>query len=133
MFMAKARKVWPALAALLAAVLLMGGLWWFTRPGAVEGHKSITVEVVHRDGQSRSFSYRTDHTHLGPLLLEEGLVEGEDGPFGLYIHVVDGQRAVYEEDGAYWALYEGEEYASTGADTLPIADGDHFRLVYTLG
>jgi hypothetical protein len=131
--MAEARRVWPALAALLAAVLLMGGLWWFTRPGAVEGRKSITVEVVHRDGQSRSFSYRTDHTHLGPLLLEEGLVEGEDGPFGLYIHVVDGQRAVYEEDGAYWALYEGEEYASTGADTLPIADGDHFRLVYTLG
>lgn len=131
--MTEKRNLWLALAALLAAVALLGGLWLLTQPSGSEGTKTITVEVVHSDGQTRSFSFQTDQTHLGPVLLEAGLIEGEDGPYGLYIHVVDGERAVYAEDGAYWGLYQGEEYATVGADALPIAHGDHFRLVYTVG
>ena len=40
---------------------------------------------------------------------------------------------VYETDGAYWAFYVGDEYASLGVDQTPIADGDSFSLVYTVG
>ena len=47
------------------------------------------------------------------------------------IHTVDGIRAVYSE-GAYWAIYEGEEYAMQGIDTTPIVDGGVYKLVYTL-
>ena len=33
----------------------------------------------------------------------------------------------------YWAFYVGDEYASLGVDQTPIADGDSFSLVYTVG
>jgi hypothetical protein len=44
---------------------------------------------------------------------------------------VDGQKAVYAENKAYWAVYEGEEYAMQGIDTTPVVDGRTYKLVYT--
>lgn len=104
-----------------------------TRPETSQGAKTFTVEVVHADGGSKSFTYHTDEEYLGTVLLAEGLLEGEIGPYGLYIHVVDGEKAVYEEDGAYWSLEVNGEYAMLGADQTPVNDGDSFRLVYTRG
>ena len=67
------------------------------------------------------------------LLLSEGLAAGEQGQFGLYIKEVDREVADYSINGAYWALFEGDSYATQGADTTPLTDGDQFRLVYTIG
>lgn len=120
----------------LVLVLLIGGmagLWLGSREGTVEGAKSITVAVVHADGSEKNFEYNTDEEFLGAVILAEGLVEGEKGPYGLVISAVDGEKAVWEENGAYWALFIGEEYATTGADTTPIADGGVYKLVYTVG
>ena len=47
--------------------------------------------------------------------------------------MVDGERAAWEENGAYWAIYVGEEYGMTGVDETPVNDGDAFSLVYTIG
>ena len=55
------------------------------------------------------------------------------GDYGLYITEVDGEAAVYEEDGAYWAFYQDGEYANQSVDQTPISDGDAFSLVYTIG
>lgn len=121
---------------LLALALVMGllaGLYTLTRPTGVSGEKTVTVQVVHKDQSLKDFTYRTDEAFLGPVLTESGLVTGDSGPYGFYILTVDGQRADYELDKAYWALFIGEEYATTGIDTTPIHDGDRFRLVYTLG
>ena len=70
---------------------------------------------------------------LGTVLLNEGLVKGDLGQYGLYISEVDGEVADYSVDKGYWALFEGDEYAMQGADTTPIHDGDRFRLAYTIG
>ena len=124
------------IAVLLALVLLIGGmvwLWMGSRPETAEGAKTFTVTVVHADGSSKDFQYGTDEEYLGPVLLDEGLVEGEVGAYGLMITSVDGEKAVWEENGAYWALFIGEEYATTGADTTPVTDGGIYKLVYTLG
>ena len=124
------------IAALLALVLLIGGmvwLWMGSRETAAEGAKTFTVTVVHADGSAKDFRYGTDEEYLGRVLLDEGLVEGEEGAYGLMITVVDGEKAVWEENGAYWALFIGEEYATTGADTTPVTDGGIYKLVYTLG
>ena len=51
----------------------------------------------------------------------------------MMINSVDGEKAVYEDDGAYWALFVGEEYAMQGIDLTPVNDGDTFRLEYTIG
>ena len=118
------------LAVLIAAAALVTGC---TKPETQAGAKTITVEVVHSDGSSKTFTYHTDEEYLGAVLQAEGLLVGEDGPYGLYILEVDGERAVYEEDSAYWSLMIGEEYAMQGADLTPVNDGDSFSLVYTVG
>ena len=123
------------LAALAAALLiaLFAGIYAFTRPDTTAGAKTVTVEVVHKDTTSKTFTYRTDEEYLGTVLLEEGLVKGDMGQYGLYITEVDGEVADFAVDKGYWALFEGEEYAVQGADTTPIADADRFSLVYTIG
>ena len=118
----------------LALLMLLMGVWFLAARSDVQpGDKTITVEVVHRDERVKAFTYHTEQEYLGALLLEQGLIQGEEGPYGLYITVVDGERADYGQDGAYWALFQGADYATTGADQTPIADGDQFSLVYTLG
>ena len=91
----------------------------------------ITVTVVHADGSSKEFTYETDQGFLGPVLMDAGLIRGNDGPYGLEITHVDGEQAIYDTDKAYWALYEGEEYALQGIDTTPVVDGGVYKLVYT--
>ena len=65
------------------------------------------------------------------MLTEAGLLKGNAGPYGLEITEVDGEKAVYSEDGAYWAVYEGEEYALQGIDTTPVKEGQVYKLVWT--
>jgi len=128
----KKNKFLP-LAALLCVAALFLGLYLVTRPEPAVGSKTITVEVVHSDETAKTFTYHSDEEYLGDVLLSEGLVEGEEGPYGLYIRSVDGERADFALDGAYWALFEGEDYATLGIDQTVMEDGDCFRLVYTIG
>lgn len=129
--MKKNTKIIIAVVAVLALAGIMLGVYFATRPETAAGAKEITVEVIHADQSSKTFTYRTGAEYLGEVLLAEGLVEGEQGQYGLYIHAVDGERAVFEEDGAYWALMVNGEYALTGADSTPIQDGGAFQLIYT--
>lgn len=119
--------------AVLAALLIVfATVWLCTRPAVSQGGKTVTVEVVHRDESRRTFTYQTDEEYLADVLLAEGLVEGSESEYGLYIETVDGETAVYADDGAYWAVYQGGEYAQLGVSALPVNDGDSFSLVYTL-
>jgi len=129
----KNKKMIVAVVALIAVVGLMLGLYFGLRPETQQGGKTITIEIVHEDGTVKSVTCSTDEEFLGPVLEAEKLVAYEDGPYGMYIAEADGERAVWEENGAYWALYEGEEYATNGADTLVIADGGVYKLVFTVG
>ena len=94
--------------------------------------KTFTVTVVHKDGASKDFTYQTREEFVGPVLEADGLIEGNAGPYGMEITKVDGEQAIYNEDKAYWAVYEGEEYALQGIDTTPAVDGGVYKLVYTL-
>ena len=96
-----------------------------------KGLVSFTVVVVHSDGTEKTFTYKTDLEFVGPVLQEEGLIKGNDGPYGLEITEVDGEQAIYNEDKAYWAVYEGEEYALQGIDTTPVVENRIYKLVYT--
>ena len=94
---------------------------------------SVTVIVVHKDGSERVYEVETDALYLGEVLLEEGIVEGEIGPYGLMISAADGEVADWNVDQSYWAIFIGEEYATTGADGIPVFGGDVYKLVYTIG
>ena len=126
------KKLAAACIAVVALVAVFVGVYVSTRPQTQQGDKTIVVEVVHSDESSKEFTYSTDFEYLGEVLEAEELVVFGEGPYGMFITTVDGERAVYEEDGAYWALYEGEEYAAQGADQTVIEDGDQFALVYTV-
>ncbi len=131
--MKKNTKLIVAVIAVVVLIAVFVGVWFATRPDTSAGEKTITVEVVHQDASSKTFTYETDAEYLGEVLLAEGLISGEESEYGLYITEVDGESAVYETDGAYWAFYENGEYASLGVDQTPIEDGDSFSLVYTVG
>ena len=118
---------------LLLVLALVIGLCACSQAKPTEGEKSFTVTVVHADGSSKDFSYKTTELYVGTVLQAEGLIEGEEGEFGLYIKVVDGESAIYEEDGAYWAFYVNGEYATQGIDLTPIEDGAVYKLEYTIG
>ncbi len=129
----KNKKLLLAIVAFVAAIAIFAGVYMTTRPAVSEGSKAITVEVVHKDATSKTFEYQTDEEYLGALLLAEGLIEGEEGQYGLYVTKVDGEEAIYEVDNSYWAFYQNGEYAQQGVDTTPITDGDSYSLVYTIG
>ena len=131
--MKKNTKLILAVIALVVVIAVFVGVYVFTRPDTAEGAKEIVVTVVHGDGTEKEFVYHTDYEYLGEVILEDGLVEGDDSEYGLYIKVVDGEQADYTVDGAYWALWQNGEMAMQGADQTPIADGDTFSLVYTIG
>lgn len=118
--------------ALCIAALALYGVFFMNAPAAVEGEKTITVEVVHGDGSSREFSLKTEEERLGPVLVAEGVVEDNQSAYGLYILTADGET-VDEGNQEWWKITKGGEALSTGADGEPVADGDHFELVFTVG
>ena len=129
--MMKNKKLILALIALVAVAGVLVGVWMMNRPQTTSGSKAYTVTVVHSDGSQKVFAYRTDAEYLGDALLAEGLIAGEDSTYGLTIITVDGEDAVWESDSAYWSLYIGDEYATTGISSTPVNDGDTFKLEYT--
>lgn len=90
--------------------------------------KSFTFEVVDKDGNTETFSITTDKTTVGEALLEEGLIAGENGQYGLYVTEVNGIVADYNVDGTYWAFYVDGAYASSGVDTTDIVDGSTYSF-----
>lgn len=94
------------------------------------GAKTVTVDV-HVNEHCVTFTIHTDAESLGEALLENGLIEGEDSQYGMYIKKVNGILADYDVDGSYWGFYRYDrEYMMSGVDTTAISDGDHFQLVY---
>lgn len=85
--------------------------------------KTFTFEVVGTDGETKTFTVTSGKDNVGDALVEEGLIEGEDGSYGWYVTKVNGEYHKYEEDGKYWAFYIDGEYAMTGVSQTSITDG----------
>ena len=92
------------------------------------GEKEFKLIVVDKDATETEFTIKTDEATVGDALLEEGLISGEEGPYGLYVTEVNGIKAVYEEDGYYWAFYIDGEYAMAGVDATDVQDGAEYTL-----
>ena len=83
------------------------------------GAKTLTVEVS-AENKTVTFTVKTDKDTVGAALIEHGLIAGDESQYGLYVKVVNGITAIYEEDGSYWAFYENGEYGLTGVDLTDI-------------
>ena len=129
----KNKKMILVAVALIACVAVMLGIFMATRPETTQGSKTVTVTVVHKDGSEKVFTCQTEEEFLGKVLVNENIVVGNYGEFGLYFDTADGEKADWNVDNGWWQVFVGEEAAITGADQIPITDGGTYKLVYTIG
>ncbi|MBQ5890248.1 MAG: DUF4430 domain-containing protein [Clostridia bacterium] len=92
-----------------------------------EGQKCFAVSVVDTNGTETKYEIRTDAENVGEALTQIGFIDGEEGPYGLYVKTVDCLTVDYDKDGKYWAFYINGEYATQGVDKTPIDE----TAVYT--
>lgn len=98
-----------------------------------DGKTTLTVTITGEDEKAVTVTVKTDETTVGEALESIGLIRGEEGPYGIYIHTVNQERHVYEEDGMYWAFYINGEYAATGADMTGIDSGVQYAFAAEKG
>lgn len=122
------------LAALVVLISVLAVIFIKFREKPVEGSKSITIEVVDKEGESKAYELKTDAEYLRQAMEEaEGLsFSGAESDYGMMVDTVNNLTADYPTDGAYWSFYVNGEYCNYGIDTQPVADGDAFSIVYTV-
>ena len=122
------------IAGIVLAVMVLVALfcWKSFAPQAVEGDKTITVEVVHGDGSTKEFTIHTDNETLGAALMEEELLVGEEGPYGLFVTAVDGETVDSAKE-EWWNFSKNGEALMTGVDSTMIADGEQYEITFTVG
>ncbi len=130
------KKIVIGAVVLAALLVIFAAVYFMNKPTAGAGAKDITLEVTGSDGVTSDYSLSTDAEYLREAmdeLSENGSgfsYEGSDGEYGVMVEVVNGERASYAEDGAYWALYVNGEYGQYGCDSQPVADGDTYSWKY---
>ncbi|MDO5520799.1 MAG: DUF4430 domain-containing protein [bacterium] len=95
----------------------------------------VTIEVVDDKGETKSYQVKTNKDTLQGVMDEtEGLTySGTEGQYGLMVDTVNGVKAVYETDQAYWSFYVNDSYCESGIATQKVNNQDVFRIVYTKG
>lgn len=93
-----------------------------------EGKNSFLLNVVDEKGTKIEIHVSTDKKTVGEALVELGIIKGDEGQYGLYVHTVCDMTYRYEVDKKYWAFYINDEYATTGVDSTNIKPGDIYTL-----
>lgn len=96
------------------------------------GSKTFTLKVEVEEN-SVTFTIHTDADTVGKALLDLGLIEGDNGQWGLYVKKVNGMFADYDVDQTYWSFYINGEYALTGVELTEITGGYEYSLVRESG
>ena len=89
------------------------------------GQKTILVDVEVTD-KKITITVKTDKETLGEALYEHGLINDPS-----FFDTLNGIKADWDKDSAYWAFYTGEEMMNYCVGDEKIEDGEHFRLFYT--
>ena len=127
------KKIIGMILALVALIILFAMLFVTFRSKPVDGTKNITIEVVDNTATSILYEITTTADFLQEAIEEtEGLeVTGTDGEFGVMVDTVNGIRADFTLDGAYWSFNVNGDYCNYGISEQPILDGDKFQIIYT--
>ena len=121
------------LALLLALVMLFAMTACGKKEAPAAASVSFKVIVTDLDGNESSFEYTSSAASVGEVLVAEGLIEGHETEYGLYIDTVNGITADWDKDQTYWAFYIKGEYATTGIDGTEIAADTTYGLTLTKG
>lgn len=127
------KKLIIGVAVLAALIALFAVLFFLFRPKAVQGAKSITIEVVDNSANSTVYDVHTDAEYLRQAMEETKGLEfsGTESEYGMMVETVNGVTADWNVDQSYWSFYVNGEYCNYGIDTQPVVDGDAFQIVYS--
>lgn len=122
------------IALVVLAALIVGAVLLYNAfaPKAQVGAKHVEIQVVHADGSSKDFSVDTDAETLRGALEELGIIEGDEGEYGLYVTAVDGESAD-ANNTEWWCFTKGGEMLMTSVDGTMIQDGEHYEVTFTVG
>ena len=119
---------------LVTLMAVLGIVYFRNRTVPQSGSKNIVIEVT--GSNSATEEYHGAEAFIIPPADElvdqdSGFsYDGTDGEYGIMIEYINGERASYAEDNAYWALYVNGEYGQNGCDTQPVTDGDVYAWKY---
>lgn len=118
----------------LAVALLTGAfaVWQTYKPQAQAGGKTITVNIDHLEGGDTTCTIRTEEEYLRGALEQEGLIDGTEGEYGLYVLTVDGETAD-ETQQQWWGYDVNGEMAPYGVDEQVVTDGDVYDFTLNVG
>lgn len=125
-------KIILGLIALVALIAILAVVYINFSPKPVQGDKSITIEVVDNEQKSTVYEVHTDAEYLRQAMEDAVGLEftGKEGEYGILVETVNGVRADFNLDGAYWSFYVNGSYCTYGLDTQPVNDGDAFQIKY---
>lgn len=117
------------LVGIIVLVLVSLGIYFgASKPSGTGSEKTFTLEV--NDGSNTTTeTYTTDEANLGDYLTEAGIINGDEGEYGLYVKEVNGIKADYDTDGTYWKLQVNGEDSQVGVDSVEIEDGDIYSWI----
>ena len=123
-----------AVIVLIAVAIGFCAIYSKSNKGTV-GSKAYNIEIVTADGESTVIDATTDQEYLQAAmdeLVESGELtyDGLDQTAGFMIQEINGERAVYEEDNSYWAIYVNGEYGTLGINAQPVNDGDVYKFAH---
>ncbi len=118
--------------AFLVIAVVFGAVFFALRPTGSEGKKDFTLEVILSDGSSTEHKISTNAEFVGEALVEEGLLAGTMGDYGMFITAVNGITA-NEASQEWWCLTIGGESSLYGVDQVPVTDGGHYELTLMVG
>jgi hypothetical protein len=124
------------LSLVLAALMLLSCLACSqAAPAASSAPEAATKKIqftVVVDDKSEVFDLVTTEETLGAALLANGLIEGTEGDYGLFVTTVNGRKAD-DAKQEWWCFTKGGEMMMTGVDSTEIADGDAYECTLTVG
>ena len=118
-------------AAILVIAAIVAGALNYRETQA--GKKKFQVEVISdRDGYSETTEYTSDAEYLGEFLRTMEGCEWKESDLGIYITGFDGMME--DTDSQYWwSVSVNGEFSMTGADEIPLTDGDVYNFTLMQG
>ena len=113
------------LAVLMLLLAAFAAVHFVLMPEPVTGEKAIVFQVTGNEG-TKNFDILTDAETLADALLEEKLIDAEEGPYGLWVTAVFGEKAD-SASNEYWMFYKDGVELATGVSDTYIANGEHYE------
>lgn len=114
-----------AVAAIVAVVL--------NQKSTTAGVKNFKVQIVsERDGYDQTTDCKSDAEFLGEFLRTFEGCEYQESDYGIYVTGFDGMKEVLDNQ-YWWCISVNGEAAVTGADEIPLQDGDTYSFTLKQG